>query len=327
MQFYCGYSAYPSPSSSFSCCYGIKRSLTMQTMSTPVTEARVAIPATKAAESAVSAVSWAAIIAGAVAIAAVALILLALGSGLGLSSVSPWPNSGPSATTFGVMAAVWLILVQWISAAFGGYITGRLRTKWVGVHSDEVYFRDTAHGFLAWAVAAVIIVAALSSVGSSALGTAVRATGSVTSAAAQSAGAAAAQSGVIDPMSYVIDTLFRSDRPDPNASPQEVRTEATRIIASGLRDGDVPAGDKTYLAQLVSARTGISQADAEKRVNDVIAKAKDVEAKARHAADTARKTAAAIAYFTAFSMLIGSFIAAVAATIAGHRRDERLALR
>jgi hypothetical protein len=249
----------------------------MQTTSIPVRDNRVTLPATKAAESAVSAVSWPAIIAGAAAIAAIALILLALGSGLGLSSVSPWPNSGPSATTFGVYAAVWLIIVQWVSAGFGGYLTGRLRTKWVGVHTDEVYFRDTAHGFLAWAVAAVIMAAALSSAASSAVGNAVRATGSVATAAVQGAGAGAAQSSGIDPMGYVVDTLFRSDHPDANANPQEVRAEATRIILSGLRDGDVPAADKTYLAQLVSARTGLSQADAEKRVNEVIAKAKDAE--------------------------------------------------
>src|SRR6266481_2836472 len=176
---------------------------TMQTVSETVVAGRKNV-----VESAVSAVSWPAIIAGAFAIAATALILLALGSGLGLSSVSPWYNSGSSATTFGVWAAVWLIVVQWLSAALGGYLTGRLRTKWVGVHTDEVYFRDTAHGFLAWAVAAVIMAAALSSAASSAVGNAVRATGSVATAAAQGAGAAAAQSSGIDPMGYVVDTLF-----------------------------------------------------------------------------------------------------------------------
>src|SRR5690349_16112347 len=299
----------------------------MQTSSTPVRDSRVTLPATKAAESAVSAVSWPAIIAGAVAIAAVALILLALGSGLGLSSVSPWPNSGPSATTFGVYAVVWLIIVQWVSAGFGGYLTGRLRTKWVGVHTDEVYFRDTAHGFLAWAVAAVIMAAALSSVVSSVVSGAARGTGSAAAAAVQGAGTAAAQSGGIDPTGYLVDTLFRSDHPDANANPQDVRAEAIRIIVSGMRNGDVPSADKTYLAQLVGARTGISQADAQKRVDDAIAKAKDAEMRARQAADTARKTAATAAFFTAFSMLVGAFIAAVAATIAGHRRDESLALR
>ena len=246
----------------------------MQTTSTPVADGRVTLPPTKAAESAVSAVSWAAIIAGAFSIAALGLIMLALGWGLGLSSVSPWSNSGLSATTFGVYAAVWLIVVQWVSAAFGGYLTGRLRTKWVGVHTDEVYFRDTAHGFLAWAVAAVIMAAALSSAVSSAVGNAARATGSVASAAEDGIGAAAARSGGTDPMSYLVDTLFRSDHTDANANPQERRAEASRIILSGLRGGEVPASDKTYLAQLVSARTGITQADAEKRVDEVIAKAK-----------------------------------------------------
>ena len=299
----------------------------MQSPSNPVGDGRVIVAQTKAAESAISAVSWPAIVAGAFAIAAVGLILLALGSGLGLSSVSPWPSSGPSATTFGVYAAVWLIIVQWVSAAVGGYLTGRLRTKWVGIHTDEVYFRDTAHGFLAWAVSAVIIATALSSVASSAVGSATRAAGSVAGAAAQGAGAAAARSDGIDPMGYLVDTLFRSDQPSADASSEEMRAEASRIIVSGLRTGDIPASDKTYLAQLVAARTGISQADAEKRVDAAIAKAKDAENKVRQAADTARKTAAAIAFFTAFSMLIGAFIAAVAATIAGHRRDQILALR
>src|SRR3984893_16192561 len=291
----------------------------MQTLSDPLMAGRKNV-----VESAISAVSWPAIIAGAFAIAAVALILLALGSGLGFASVSPWYNSGPSATTFGVLAAVWLIVVQWLSAALGGYVTGRLRTKWVGVHTDEVYFRDTVHGFLAWAVATVIVGAALSSIATSVVGSAARGAGSLATAAVQAAGTAAAQSEGIDPMGYVVDTLFRSDRPDATPTPADVRTETTRIILSGLRNGDVPAQDKTYLAQLVAARTGISQADAEKRVNDAISKAKDVELKARQAADTARKVAAAAAFFTAFAMLVGAFIAAVAATIAGHRRDEAL---
>jgi hypothetical protein len=299
----------------------------MEGASISAREERVLTAQSGAVESAVSAVSWAAIFAGAFAIAAISLILLALGSGLGLASVSPWYNSGLSATAFGVWAAVWLIIVQWLSAALGGYLTGRLRTKWVGVHSDEVYFRDTAHGFLAWAVAAVIIAAALASVLSSAVGSVARATGSLASTAGQGAETAAAQSGNFDPTGYLVDTLFRSDHPDPNANAQDIHAEATRIIVSGMRNGDVPTEDKAYLSQLVAARTSISPADAQKRVDDVIAKAKDVEVKLRQATDTARKTAATAAFFTAFSMLIGAFIAAVAATIAGHRRDGSLALR
>ena len=296
--------------------------MVMEASNSPARDGRVLAAPIAAVESAVSAVSWPAIIGGAFAIGGVGLILLVLGSGLGLASVSAWPNSGPSATTFGVAAAIWLIAVQWISAAFGGYLTGRLRTKWAGVHSDEVYFRDTAHGFLAWALAAVVMAAALSSAASSLVGGVARATAA---AATQSAGAA--PSGVANPTGYLVDMLFRSDHPGLSATPPEIRGEASRIIAAGLANGEVPAADKTYLAQLVSARTGLSQPDAAKRVDDVIAKAQADQAKARQAADKARKAAATAAFFTAFAMLIGAFIAAVAATVAGHRRDEVLARR
>ena len=110
-------------------------------------------------------------------------------------------------------------------------------------------------------------------------------------------------------------------QPDASGNAQDVRGEASRILLSGIRSGDVPAADKTYLAQLVAARTGLSQEEAQKRVDDVIAKAKEAEAKARQAADTARKAATYLSLFTAFSMLIGAFIAAVAAKIGGDHRD------
>ncbi len=103
----------------------------------------------EAAPAAASAVSWGAIVAGAAAAAALSLILLMLGVGLGLSAVSPWARDGVSATTFGVSTIVWLTLTQLLASAMGGYLAGRLRTKWAAAHSDEVYFRDTAHGFLA----------------------------------------------------------------------------------------------------------------------------------------------------------------------------------
>ena len=114
-------------------------------------------------ESSGSGVSWPAVIGGAVTAAASTLILLALGSGFGLASVSPWSNSGASLTTFTLMTAVWLIIVQWVSSGLGGYLTGRLRTKWAGLHTHEVFFRDTANGFLSWAVASVLVAAFLAS--------------------------------------------------------------------------------------------------------------------------------------------------------------------
>ena len=222
-------------------------------------------------------------------------------------------------TTFTVMTAIWLIIVQWVSSGLGGYLTGRLRTKWVGVHTHEVFFRDTAHGFLAWAVAAVIGAAVLASGVSSLLSGGAHAAGTVASGAAEGASRGAVQE---NPFAYYVDSLFRSDHPNANATDQDVRAEATRILAAGIRNGDVPAGDKTYLAQLVAARTGLSQADAEKRVDDVIAKAKAADTKARQIADATRKAGAYLSIFTAVSMLIGAFIAAAAAALGGRHRDE-----
>ena len=144
-------------------------------------------------ESPISAISWAAIIGGAFATAALSLILLALGSGFGLASVSPWPNSGASVTTFTAMTAIWLIIVQWLSSGLGGYLTGRLRTKWVGVHTHEVFFRDTAHGLLAWAVPAVIGAAVLASAVSSLLSGGAHLSGMIASGAAEGASQAAVQ--------------------------------------------------------------------------------------------------------------------------------------
>ncbi len=135
-----------------------------------------------------SAVSWAAVLAGAFVASAFSIALLALGAALGLGSVSPWSNNNASATTFGILAAVWLIAVQLFSSGIGGYLAGRLRTRWVGVHTHEVYFRDTAHGLIVWGVGAVISAMLLSSAVSSAISGAAR----MGETAVQAAGSAAA---------------------------------------------------------------------------------------------------------------------------------------
>jgi hypothetical protein len=240
---------------------------------------------------------------------------------LGLASVSPWSNTGASATTFTVMTGIWLIIVQWVASGMGGYLTGRLRTKWVNTHTHEMFFRDTAHGFLTWALATVIGAGLLASAASSVVGGGVRAAATVAAGAAQGA-ANSAQSSTSQAGAYEVDTLFRSSRPDANASPADARAEATRILATGLANGDVSAADRTYLARLVAARTGMSEADAQKRVDDVIAQVKAAEAKARQAADAARKAASAFSIFTALSMLIGAFIACAASALGGKERDE-----
>ena len=272
-------------------------------------------------ESSQSAVSWAAIFSGALAAVSITLVLLALVAGLGLTSISPWPNSGASATTFTIGAGIGLIVVQWLAAGIGGFLTGRLRTKWVSVHVHEIFFRDTAHGFLAWALATVTGILLFASAASSIIGGGVHAAATVAGGAAQGAGQMVAQaaSGV---SAYDVDSLFRSDRPDPAANPQNTNAQVTRILASGIANGDMPAADRTYVAQLVAARTGISQADAEKRVDEVIAREKAAEVKAKQVANAARKATAEFAIFTALSMLIGAFIASAAAAYGGSVRDE-----
>ena len=166
-------------------------------------------------ELSVSAVAWGPVLGGAFAALAITLLLLTLGSGVGLSSTSAWSNSGEAATTFTIGAAIWLIIVQWLSSAFGGYLTGRLRTKWANMHTDEVFFRDTAHGFLAWAVATVVSVALVASAATSVVGGAARTAGNAATAAASAAGQGAAQSAA-DPSGYYVDALFRADKPGAN---------------------------------------------------------------------------------------------------------------
>ncbi|MGX8008865.1 hypothetical protein ACVDG8_007485 [Mesorhizobium sp. ORM8.1] len=285
-------------------------------------------------EASSSAVSWGPIVAGAFAASTLTVILLLVGAGLGLTFASPW--SAPSATTFAVTAAIWLVIVQWLSAGVGGYLTGRLRTKWVSVHTDEVYFRDTAHGFLAWALATLLVAGVLGSALSSVLGAGIQAASTVASGAALGASAAATNAagsnGATDSsLGYFVDELFR---PADNATPaapagQNDNTavaQATRILVASAANGQVTAEDKTYLAKLVASRTGLSEADATKRVDTVLASINDAKNKAKAAADKARKASATSAMIGALSLVIGAFIASAAAALGGKQRDEEEAL-
>jgi hypothetical protein len=273
-----------------------------------------------------SAVAWPAIIGGAFTAAALSLVLVILGSGLGFASVSPWADAGISATTFTVTTAVWLIVTQWLASGVGGYITGRLRTNWVNLHTHEVLFRDTAHGLLTWCVATVIGVAFLAAAATSVISKTTAAVAEGTSQAATQtagrAGASQSNGALADPTAYFVDSLYRTDHPNANGSEGDVSAQTGRILVTGLRNGDVPAPDRTYLAQLVAARTGLSQADAAKRVDDVVAEAKAAKVKAQQAADTARKAAAKLSIVMALSMVIGAFIACVTAALGGRLRDE-----
>jgi hypothetical protein len=296
-----------------------------------MTDSRL-ISRAESVETSGSAVSWPAIIAGAVVASALSLALLMLGAGLGLVSVSPWSHNNVSVTTFGILAAAWFIAVQLFTSGVGGYLAGRLRTRWVSVHNDEVYFRDTAHGLIVWAVGAAItaflLTSAASSVASgvaSAGATAVQAAGSVAAGPASQLASRAASSAT-DPSRYFIDMLFRTDHPAASGDTAASQAEVGRILATDALAGDMPAADKTYVAQVVAARTGLSEADAEKRVSDVVAQAKTAKDKAvdaaKTAADAARKTGVYVALWAFISLLVGAFSASYMATLGGRIRDD-----
>lgn len=259
-----------------------------------------------------SGVSWGAVIGGAFVAAALYLILLALGAGFGLSAVSPWSNVGLTARTADAIAIAWLIIIEIIASAFGGYLTGRLRTKWTLIHSDEVFFRDTANGFLAWAVALVVSVAFLASAATAMAGGSAGMAGN--SAQVRGSSANATESS-LDPNMYFVDALFRSGRSATDAGDAAAKAEAERIVVNGLAEKQMPAADQAYLVTLVTARTGISQPDAEQRVADVMTEARQAE-------DTLRKATAHLLLWLFLSLLMGAFSASFAAAIGGRQRDH-----
>ncbi len=288
-----------------------------------------------------SGVSWGAIFAGAAGAAALSLILLILGFGLGFSAISPWAHAGASAGAIGIAAVVWLTFTQIAASGLGGYLAGRLRTRWAITHPDEVYFRDTAHGFLAWAVASLVTVAFFTGTVTSIItrgaevGTAAIATGAAAATATATKTPTLASTAVdashtesAATTDYSVDSLFRSDstNSEPAASDGLTRTEVARIYANDLRTGNLSGDDKRYLGQVIAKHTGLSQAEAEKRVEFTFEQIKtaiaDATAKAKQAVDTARKAAAYSALWMFVALLCGAFFASLFATLGGKRRDN-----
>lgn len=281
-----------------------------------------------------SAVSWAAIFAGATAAAALSLILLILGTGLGMSSVSPWAQEGVSATTFGVSTIIWITFMSLAASGVGGYLAGRLRTRWVGTHADEVYFRDTAHGLLAWAIATLVTAAMLTSVMGTIIGGGVKAgtsmTGGLASAATQmtSATAGLESNNEEGAVSYFVDSLFRGANDDAGSDRMSGSTiETGRIFMNSIwRDDDLPSEDQRYLAQVVAEHTGLSQQEAQARVADTYTRLQtrltELEEEAKAAADAAREASAYASLWFFISLLSGAFVSALAATWGGRQRDS-----
>lgn len=270
-----------------------------------------------------SGVSWAAIFAGAAAAAALSLILIVLGFGLGFSAISPWPGDGGTFKQMSISTFIWLAITQILASGLGGYLAGRLRVKWTSLHGDEVYFRDTAHGFLAWAIATLVTATLVVGSVSSLIGGGVQASATVAASAASSAGAGAAVKSGDANSAYFIDTLFRDNRP-VSVSDDAAHAVASRIFLRGLGEGQLNAEDRTYLARVIAQRTEISQAEAEQRVDAVFAQAQQAKQQALQAADTARKVAAGSALWMFAALLCGAFFASLLAIHGGRRRDAEL---
>lgn len=262
-------------------------------------------------------VCWGAILAGAFAAAGMTIILAALGSATGLAMVTPWSDSGVSAGTFKIIAGGYLVLTAIISSVVGGYIAGRLRAKGTTAPQQEVLFRDTAHGMVAWAFATIALVAVLGT-----------GTGSLVSSGMTGLfhGASQSASTTAGPTDYYVDMLLRSAPRSSGTStitvtgqtdPASARREASSIFARSFgTNSNLSSADRSYLVQLVAQRTGMSEADAEKRVADVTTQTKTY-------LDNARKYSIAFALWVTVALFAGAFAAAAGAIEGGQLRDGR----
>jgi hypothetical protein len=279
----------------------------------------------EAETSPVSAVAWSAVVAGGFVAAALTLLLLALGAGIGFSVISPWSGSPDITTTkAATVGGIYMAVTAVMASALGGYITGRLRMRWAAAPGDEIYFRDTAHGVLAWAFATVMGAAILASAATIIAG------GAAAGAGRGAAIAANNRTSANDITAPFLDRLFRPNYAALTGGTGQQAAgvfaggrdlaadrDAARRILLGLRDRpEIAADDRQYLAQMVAARTGLPQAEAERRVAAV-------ETDVRAALDNARRIGMHLSFWLVASMFLGALAAALAATEGGKARDGR----
>jgi hypothetical protein len=279
-----------------------------------------------------TAFTWSVVFAGALAAWAVSFIFISLGTGIGLSISSPY--SGPSAGTMGIAGAIWLIFAETLAFATGGYLAARLRVR-DHIPGPETKFRDAAHGFMAWVVGAAAMAIVLFAAGTFTAKTAADTVGAATGAAASLTANADTDSGA-SPINYYVDRIFRgtpstatATNSQPNATtgagPSQSslsnaqRAEATRIMLNGIRNGSISDPDRDYLGQLVSARTGVPQDEAARRVTEVQNQA---AAAVKQTADTARKTGAYLSFWSFMALLFGAVAATLAGILGGELRDD-----
>jgi hypothetical protein len=275
---------------------------------------------------------WGPVIAGAFAAAALSFLLLTFGTAVGLSAASPWPGRGVSLSLVAWAVLWWTVLVQLGSFAAGGYLAGRMRSRWGESGTDEGQFRDAVHGFLVWAVGVLIGATVLALTATGAVRTA---TQSASVVAAGAASGAANRTGELaaGPADYAVDLLLRPmprvqgvspvQSPDSQRSDDaSLRSETGRIFAATIKNQEFSQRDRAYLTQVVAARTGLPEAEAQQRVDTAVNEARDLEIKARQQADQARKATVIAGFIAAAALLISCVVACFAAGLGGRHRDE-----
>lgn len=290
---------------------------------------RVAHTASPQPSADASGVSWSAVFAGTAGAAAISLILLMLGAAFGFAVVSPWVGVG--ATAIGVGAIIWLIFTHVIASALGGYLAGRLRVKWTSVHSDEVYFRDTAHGFLTWSLSTLFVAALVGSTVGGLLaqdrgnGAGAGEGGGAMTAMVEGAGMglmAGDTPGSERGLAYHVDLMFRPAGTDAGPVSDEQRNAAIRILAYAMTADELPERDRQYLAQQVARHSGMGQREAAQHVDEVYQDVQGVRDDLREALDDAAEAAAFTFGWMFVAMLMAAFFASLAATYGGRQRDS-----
>jgi hypothetical protein len=246
--------------------------------------------------------SWTPVILGALIATALSSILLAFGVTIGLGVSSTAPTWRDASAALWILSGLYLILQAALSFGVGGYIAGRTNVGLAALDTAEIEQRDGLHGLAAWALAVVLGVALAAFIGSATL------------TRPNSNGSSARTSAAEPLLSYEIDRLFRPLRRAANVDLLQERAEAGRILLTSSSHSGMSSEDRSYLAQLVAANTGLAGAEAEKRVDAAIATSQASIAKSR-------RSSVILAFSVAAAILLGAVIAVAAGSVGGSHRD------
>jgi hypothetical protein len=284
-----------------------------------IIEEEAAIVATRDADmDARSYLDWPAVFAGAVVASAISLVLVTFGSAIGLSLTSPFDNTGMSAVGLAIALGLWLVWVQVSSFMAGGYVTGRMRRRAYDATEHESDVRDGMHGLVMWGTGVLVGALFLALSAGGAATTVGTAAGGAAQAAVEKMASAAEGT---NPFSQAVDTAFRTSRPETGTS-ADARNEAMAIVASGIANGDIPEADRTYLAQVIAARTDVPPDEAKTRVDTMVTNAQQAAEEAKQKAQRAKHFAVIAAFLAAASLAISAAAAFWAAGMGGRHRDE-----